>query len=107
MAPISAKLLEEVRQTPGATDVDTSEEQARPEVRVNVNRRAAGDLGLDLGTVASTVRGLVAGEVVSQFEDHSHLVHQFPLEGCKAPIPSNHRSHPLYCWMACEFLSSR
>lgn len=69
MAPISAKLLEEVRQTPGATDVDTSEEQARPEVRVNVNRRAAGDLGLDLGTVASTVRGLVAGEVVSQFED--------------------------------------
>jgi HAE1 family hydrophobic/amphiphilic exporter-1 len=34
-----------------------------------VNRKAAGDLGLDLGTIAATVRGLVAGEVVSQFED--------------------------------------
>ena len=34
-----------------------------------MNRGAAGDLGLDLGTIASTVRGLVAGEVVSQFED--------------------------------------
>ncbi|MBZ5582558.1 MAG: efflux RND transporter permease subunit [Acidobacteriia bacterium] len=39
------------------------------EVRVAVNRNAAADLGLDLGAVASTMRGLVAGEVVSQFED--------------------------------------
>ena len=56
-------------QVPGAADVDTSEEQPQAEVRVAVNRKAAGDLGLDLGTVASTMRGLVAGEVVSQFED--------------------------------------
>jgi HAE1 family hydrophobic/amphiphilic exporter-1 len=49
--------------------VDTSEEAPQSEVRVTVNRAAAGDLGLDLGTVASTMRGLVAGEVVSQFED--------------------------------------
>ncbi|MEK7406387.1 MAG: efflux RND transporter permease subunit, partial [Acidobacteriota bacterium] len=69
MAALSERLLKEIRQVPGATDIDTSEEEPRPEVRVNVNRRAAGDLGLDLGTVASTVRGLVNGEVVSQFED--------------------------------------
>jgi len=69
MVPASARLLEEARKVPGAVDVDTSEEDPRPEVRVSVNRQAAGDLGLDLGTVASTVRGLVAGEVVSQFED--------------------------------------
>jgi hydrophobic/amphiphilic exporter-1 (mainly G- bacteria), HAE1 family len=66
---ISERVLAIVRQTPGAMDIDTSEEQPRPEVRVAVDRRAAGDLGLDLGTVASTVRGLVAGEVVSKFED--------------------------------------
>ena len=58
-----------VLQTPGATDVDTSEEAPRPEVRVTVDNRAAGDLGLDLGTIATTVRGLVAGDVVSKFED--------------------------------------
>jgi HAE1 family hydrophobic/amphiphilic exporter-1 len=34
-----------------------------------VDRKAASDLGLDLGSVASVVRGLVAGEVVSKFED--------------------------------------
>jgi HAE1 family hydrophobic/amphiphilic exporter-1 len=69
MAPISRRIMDEVREVPGAADIDTSEEDPRPEVRVEVNRKAAGDLGLDLGTVASTVRGLVAGEVVSQFED--------------------------------------
>jgi HAE1 family hydrophobic/amphiphilic exporter-1 len=53
----------------GAMDVDTSEEQPRPEVRVALDRKSASDLGLDVGTVASTVRGLIAGEVVSKFED--------------------------------------
>jgi HAE1 family hydrophobic/amphiphilic exporter-1 len=38
-------------------------------VRVNLDRKAASDLGLNLGTVAATVRGLVAGEVVSQYQD--------------------------------------
>jgi len=69
MVPVSLRLMNIVRQVPGATDVDTSEEEPRPEVRMRIDRKAAGDLGLDLGTVASTVRGLVAGEVVSQFED--------------------------------------
>ncbi|HWQ57058.1 MAG TPA: efflux RND transporter permease subunit [Bryobacteraceae bacterium] len=69
LAPLSQKLLALVRQVPGATDVETSEEEPRPEVRIGVDRRAAGDLGLDLGTVAATISGLVAGEVVSQFED--------------------------------------
>jgi HAE1 family hydrophobic/amphiphilic exporter-1 len=49
--------------------VDTSREDLRPEVRVRLDRKAATDLGLDLGTVASLVRGLIAGEVVSQFQD--------------------------------------
>jgi hydrophobic/amphiphilic exporter-1 (mainly G- bacteria), HAE1 family len=69
LAPLSEKLMREVRATPGAVDVDTSEERPQTEVRIGVNRNALGDLGLDLGTVASTMRGLVAGEVVSQFED--------------------------------------
>jgi HAE1 family hydrophobic/amphiphilic exporter-1 len=69
LEPLSRKLLNIVRRVPGATDVDTSEQRPQAEVRVAVDRTAASDLGLDLGTVASTMRGLVAGEVVSQFED--------------------------------------
>ncbi len=69
MEPISEKLAATVASVPGAADVDSSQDEPRPEVRIQVDRKAAGDLGLDLGTVAATVRGLVAGQVVSQFED--------------------------------------
>jgi HAE1 family hydrophobic/amphiphilic exporter-1 len=69
LVELSHRLLASMRQVRGATDVDTSEEDPRPEVRIQVNRREAGDLGLDVGTIAATMRGLVAGEVVSQFED--------------------------------------
>ncbi len=69
VSDISAQLLKLMRDVPGAMDVDTSEEQQRPEVQVVINRKLAGDLGLDVATIAGTVRGLVAGQVVSQFED--------------------------------------
>ncbi|MBI5085268.1 MAG: efflux RND transporter permease subunit, partial [Acidobacteria bacterium] len=69
LVPLSSQVLRIARQVPGAADVDTSEEQPQAEVRIAVNRKAASDLGLDLGTIASTVRGLIAGNVVSRFED--------------------------------------
>jgi HAE1 family hydrophobic/amphiphilic exporter-1 len=69
LAPLAERVMAETGKVPGAMDVDTSEEQPQTEVRIALNRNSLGDLGLDLGTVASTMRGLVAGEVVSQFED--------------------------------------
>jgi HAE1 family hydrophobic/amphiphilic exporter-1 len=69
ITPYAERILKETSQVPGAADVDTSEEKPQTEVRLAVNRNLAADLGLDLGAVASTMRGLVAGEVVSQFED--------------------------------------
>ena len=69
LLPLSERLMGQVKQVAGAADVDTSEEAPQAEVRIAVNRQLADDLGLSLGAVASTVRGLVAGEVVSQFED--------------------------------------
>ena len=69
MEPVSERLLKMIEQVPGVADADTSLDQPRPEVSIRVDRKAAGDLGLDLGAIATTVRGLVAGQVVSQFED--------------------------------------
>lgn len=66
---LGPKLADIVRNVAGTADVETSQEEPRPELRVQVDRKSASDLGLMLGTVALTVRGLVAGEVVSQFED--------------------------------------
>ncbi len=69
LLPLSQELIEEVKRVDGTADVDTSEEAPQAEVRIAVNPGLADDLGLDLGTVAATMRGLVAGEVVSRFED--------------------------------------
>ena len=66
---VSARVIANARSTRGTTDIDSSREDPRPEVRVRLDRKTASDLGLDLGTVASLVRGLIAGEVVSQFQD--------------------------------------
>ncbi|MBZ5513810.1 MAG: efflux RND transporter permease subunit [Acidobacteriia bacterium] len=66
---IAARVAANTKATPGAADVDSSHEDPRPEIRVRLDRKTASDLGLDLGTVASMVRGLVAGDVVSQFQD--------------------------------------
>jgi HAE1 family hydrophobic/amphiphilic exporter-1 len=66
---VAAQVVAQTRATRGTTDIDSSREDPRPEVRVRLDRKAASDLGLDLGTVASLVHGLVAGEVISQFQD--------------------------------------
>ncbi|MBZ5544075.1 MAG: efflux RND transporter permease subunit [Acidobacteriia bacterium] len=66
---IAARVAANARATPGTADVDSSHEDPRPEIRVRLDRKTASDLGLDLGTVSSIVRGLIAGEVVSQFQD--------------------------------------
>jgi HAE1 family hydrophobic/amphiphilic exporter-1 len=63
------RLADLARKTAGMVDADNSIEKGKPETRVRLDRQAAADLGLDLGGVARTVRGLVAGEVAGKFED--------------------------------------
>ena len=51
------------------TDLDTTLALRKPEIRVLVDREAANDLGLPVGTVADTLRILVGGMPVSNFKD--------------------------------------
>ncbi len=53
----------------GMTDLDTSLSLRKPEVQVIVDREAAADLGIPVGTIADTLRVLVGGLVVSNFKD--------------------------------------
>jgi HAE1 family hydrophobic/amphiphilic exporter-1 len=54
---------------PGATDVDNTLQEGKPELHIVVNRKAADDLGLNLATIPQTVRNLVEGLVVSRFKE--------------------------------------
>jgi hydrophobic/amphiphilic exporter-1 (mainly G- bacteria), HAE1 family len=63
----SSRVTEILRDTPGAVDVDTSLEEGKPEVRVNINRDKASDLGVSVSSIANALRTMVGGQVISSY----------------------------------------
>jgi HAE1 family hydrophobic/amphiphilic exporter-1 len=68
-APSQGSLLAKIREIDGVSDSDTSFEPTQPELRINIDRQRAADLGAPLDTLSSTMRTLVGGEEVSKFKD--------------------------------------
>ena len=66
---ISTEIANMAASVPGAADVDRSLDRDKPEVRIRIDRRLAADLGINLDSVAVTLRALLNGEVATQFED--------------------------------------
>ncbi|MDM7916926.1 MAG: efflux RND transporter permease subunit [Candidatus Eisenbacteria bacterium] len=66
---VSNEVLAVVRNTPGAIEAESSLEEERPEVRVDLNRDLASQMGVGIGSIAQTLRPAFAGEAVSRWED--------------------------------------
>jgi HAE1 family hydrophobic/amphiphilic exporter-1 len=64
------EMISRLRKTPGLADVDTTLALRKPEVRVNVNRERASDLGVSIQSIASTLQTLVGGQIVSDYKDN-------------------------------------
>jgi HAE1 family hydrophobic/amphiphilic exporter-1 len=62
-------LMDKVRTIPGVVDVDTNFEATQPELRVNVDRARAADLGVNIDSLANNLRTLIGGEEVSEYKD--------------------------------------
>ncbi|MFT3926463.1 MAG: efflux RND transporter permease subunit [Myxococcales bacterium] len=69
LAQVAGKLESELRGVKGLVDLDTTYRGGKPELSFEVNRPAADALGVPVAAVASTVRGLIAGDKVSQIKD--------------------------------------
>lgn len=54
---------------PGTADVDNSLQEGKPELQVAVNRDAADDLGLNVGSISGTIRTLVEGEEITRYKE--------------------------------------
>jgi hydrophobic/amphiphilic exporter-1 (mainly G- bacteria), HAE1 family len=65
----TVQLMDKVRGIPGVVDVDTNFEPTQPELRINVDRARAADLGVNIDTLANNLRTMVGGEEVSEFKD--------------------------------------
>jgi HAE1 family hydrophobic/amphiphilic exporter-1 len=62
-------IADQVRKTPGAVDVDTNFITGKPQYGVVIDRAKAADLGVSVVDVAQTLRYLVAGDKVSDFNE--------------------------------------
>jgi HAE1 family hydrophobic/amphiphilic exporter-1 len=65
----TVQLMDKVRQIRGVVDVDSNFEPTQPELRITVDRARAADLGVNIDTLANSLRSLVGGEEVSEFKD--------------------------------------
>jgi HAE1 family hydrophobic/amphiphilic exporter-1 len=62
-------LMAKIRTIPGVVDVDTNFEPTQQELRVNVDRTRAADLGVAIDSLASSIGLLVGGNEVSKYKE--------------------------------------
>jgi HAE1 family hydrophobic/amphiphilic exporter-1 len=73
LAEYSEQLLERVKKLPNVVDVDTSLIYGKPELRVEIDRQRAADLGVRVSDIAQALNTLLAGQVVSTFPSGGEL----------------------------------
>src|SRR4030095_15959972 len=59
-------LMARIRQITGVVDVDTNFEPTQPELRINIDRARAADLGVNIDTLAKNLPALVRREGVAE-----------------------------------------
>ncbi len=91
----SAKVLEKMKSIPDAVDVDSTLISGKPEVRLEIDRDVAADLGVRIGDVSQALNTLVAGqeattfnEGTDQYEVHVRAINNYrsDIEGLKRII---------------------
>src|SRR5580704_8366489 len=63
----SQTLLAKLKEIPKVADADTSLVYGKPELRVEIDRQRAADLGVRVNDIAQALNTMVAGQVVSSF----------------------------------------
>jgi hydrophobic/amphiphilic exporter-1 (mainly G- bacteria), HAE1 family len=67
LAAYSDQMLARMRTVPTLADVDTTLRSGKPEVRVEIDRPRAADLGVSVADIEQALNTLVAGQVASSF----------------------------------------
>jgi HAE1 family hydrophobic/amphiphilic exporter-1 len=63
------KAVDDLKNVPGAVDVSTTAPEPKPELTVSIDRERAADLGVSVSDVANTLRLLVGGADISNYEE--------------------------------------
>ena len=68
LSKYSNAILAQMKTWPGTADVDTSLRAGTPEVRLDIDRARAADLGVSVQDIEQALNTLVAGQTASQFD---------------------------------------
>ncbi len=66
---IAAQVRRQIEQIPGVVDLDSTYEGGLPELQVHIDRQKAADLGVSVDDIASTMRTMVHGSVVTRYRE--------------------------------------
>lgn len=66
---VANELKEAMEKIPGAVDVTISRELTRPEIRIELDREKAGSLGIDMNTVAGSLRTYIEGQSATKYRE--------------------------------------
>lgn len=66
---VAQKIKEIIEKTPGAIDVSISRELNRPELRIEVYREKAAALGLNMRTIADSIKTFVEGATATKYRE--------------------------------------
>ncbi|MEK6728294.1 MAG: efflux RND transporter permease subunit [Candidatus Omnitrophota bacterium] len=66
---VAKELKEAMEKIPGAVDVTISRQLTRPEIRIEVDREKAGILGIDMNTVAASLRTYIEGQSATKYRE--------------------------------------
>jgi hydrophobic/amphiphilic exporter-1 (mainly G- bacteria), HAE1 family len=69
LADYSARIKQRLKQIPGLLDVDSTLSLRKPELQVAIDRDRASDLGIPVEVIATTLRVLVGGDIVSRYKE--------------------------------------
>ena len=67
----SEKILEKMKTIPDAVDVDSTLISGKPEVRLEIDRATAADLGVRVGDISQALNTLVAGQEATTYNEGS------------------------------------
>ena len=66
---VADKIKAVMEKVPGAVDVSTSRELKRPEIRIQVNREKAASLGLNMRTIADSIKTYIEGTSATRYRE--------------------------------------
>lgn len=70
---LASKIKEIMEKIPGAVDVSISREANSPELKIDVDREKAASLGLDMTTIASSLKSFIQGSTATKYREKGEM----------------------------------